>query len=288
MAERSMKNKTKKPEYRIIWRDANRKFAKAPKGRVPKGWKKYRIPIVRRALTETEKRIRQDEKTQKAFARRLQKGVERVKITRLSVSEERHLRFRRIGATQWSKTKPRLRTKVQIAVFEGNKFISYWKNTYAQAWTKELSKAAKQDVEKIRFPENKRIEFPLIGKTWKEALEIVSINGLRYNCKLFYEMRFSGRIGSERVKFYHRSFISFREMYGKTYDDYLIEQLSKVILAWCNDRNYLFTSREKIEEFGVDNYQATGESFWLDWMEDKLENFSSLTDVRGTFVGYIA
>jgi hypothetical protein len=280
-------NKPKKPKYRIVWRNANGKFAPAPKGRTPKGWKKYRLLTGTGVKTPTEKRMQKDKASLKKLGRAVKKGVKRVKLIDIPVSKERHLRFRKIGVEQWTKKPPRLRTKVQVAVFEGNKFASYWKSTAYRTWDRNTVKEAKQDAERIRFPQNQRVEFPLSGETWRDALDIISVQGLRYNSKLFYEMRFSGLVGNERVKFYHRSFISFKEMYGMSYDAYLNNQLTKVILDWCNSRNVVFTSREKIEEIAIERYEESGEDFWLEWMENKLENFTAITNVRGSFVGFV-
>jgi hypothetical protein len=304
------KSQPRKPKYttRVRWRDALGRFANAPKKikDLPTGLHKEKIKyLLTSRLTETEKISRKRVKERAQLSKKLTKGVKRVSAKEIPVNLERHLRYRTEKNKQWKKpgsknfSKPRIGTKYQVAIFEGNDIIAYWRSAQYIKWDPYYKTLILKDSEIIRFPQSKRVSFELSGDTLRDAISNFSVTGLKYRSELHYEIRFSGVVTGafgtkERIKFYHRGFINFEHMFGQSYDDYFAEQLTKTIDFMLKDTGrkgnqgaaYRFTSDEKLFEI-ADNPGWNEDADWQSIMEEKMLSEYLLTDVRGTFVGLI-
>jgi hypothetical protein len=304
------KSQPRKQKYaiRVRWRDAFGRFVKAPKKTkdLPIGLHKQKIKyLLASRLTETEKISRKRVKERAQLSKKLTKGVKRVAAKEIPGNLERHLRFRTEKSKQWKKPgskafkQPRKGSKYQIGIFEGNKFIAYWKSAQYKIWDLYYSREVEKDAEIIRFPQSKRVSFDLSGDTLRDAISNFSVSGLKYRAELHYEIRFSGVLTGafgtkERIKFYHRGFINFEHMFGQSYDDYFAEQLTKTIDYMLKDTGrkgnqgaaYRFTSDEKLFEI-ADDPGWNEDADWRSIMEEKMLAQHLLTDIRGTFVGLI-
>jgi hypothetical protein len=298
-----------KVKYKIRYRDAMGRFVKAPKkskGKLPEGITKSRIKYVLISkLSDGEKKQRQRVKERAQLAKKITKGVPKDDISKIQLNKERHIRYRTEKSKQWKKvgskgfSKPKKGVKYQTAIFEGNTMISFWKNTEYKIWDEYYNELVLKDAETVRFPQSKRWSFPLDGETLRESIEKFSVDGLCYQSELHYEMRFSGKTTSgfgtkETIKFYHRGFMSFDHMYGKSYDEYFQEQLIKAIDAVLKDTGrrgnkgvaYRFTSNEKLMIIAENPGWAEDED-WFAITEEKMENELHLTDIHGSFVGMV-
>lgn len=278
-------------EYtKIVYRDEKGRFKAPPKGKkLPAGWTKKKEKRLKKHPTSHQKWIRQFEKEEAAFEVAAKKSRSRVTYEKLKLRTARHLRFNREGDNQYKKItstwKPRRGWYYRIGIYEDNKRIGFWRTSGIQKWTIDLEESMHREMESIRFPQRKKVEYRFEGDTLREALEKIRIDGLHHNAKVFLNLNFKAIRGPRpefkmvrgkpvlmnQIKFNQNITVVLTATFGQTYDQILEDKIYKYLREWCMAQNVRYTSNEVLEElydFGdlsADSYQTKLEQ---DWMTD--------------------
>lgn len=279
---------------KTVYRDERGRFKAAPKGKkVPKGWTKKLETRVRIHPTAHQKWIRQFEKEEAAFEVALKKSRSKLTYEKIKGRTARHLRFNREGEKQYKKIspswKPRKGYYYRIGIYEDNKRVGYWRTSKTQTWTTALEEDMHREMESIRFPQRKKVEYRFDGDTLREALAKIRIDGLHHNAKVFLNLNFKAIRGprpeykkvrgkpvlTNEIKFNQNITVVLNQTFGESYDQILEDKVYQYLREWCNDHNVRYTSHEVLEELyddddiSIDTYARKLEQ---DWMTDLVGN----------------